>query len=76
MREKLKREIAPLLSCNKNKNLGNGTGNNNDSKNNGASNNNNGLENVPVPERNNSVEEQPNGAARVTGGLGALGGEL
>lgn len=55
MREKLKREIAPLLSCNKNKNLGqNGTSNNAEKKEGGADNS-NALANIP--ERANSLEE-------------------
>lgn len=55
MREKLKREIAPLLSCNKNKNLGqNGTSTNAEKKELGADNS-NGLANIP--ERANSLEE-------------------
>ena len=56
MREKLKREIAPLLSCNKNKNLGqNGTTNNTEGKKEATTDNNNGLTNIP--ERANSLEE-------------------
>lgn len=55
MREKLKREIAPLLSCNKNKNLGqNGASTNAEKKEVGADNS-NGLANIP--ERANSLEE-------------------
>lgn len=58
MREKLKREIAPLLSCNKNKNLGqNGTSSNAEAKKEAQADNNNGNGLNNIPERANSMEE-------------------
>ena len=58
MREKLKREIAPLLSCNKNKNLGqNGASNNTEAKKEAQADNNNGNGLSNIPERANSMEE-------------------
>lgn len=73
MREKLKREIAPLLSSHKNKNLAalKSSSNNEEAKE--KSNNNNGPE-VNLEHAATSGEQQL-AAMTLAGGLGAIGGD-